>query len=124
MGFWNWLVDEDEEDREEGEEYEEEDGPEEYEESEEEEEGGDGPDEAELLVRLERAFRTERAGIRETSDVQALRRLRGEYEALLRQEGLRGAVAMRANDLLELIDERITDLRATQRAKGGGDGHF
>ncbi len=67
------------------------------------------------LYEIERAYRQERATIRACDDLHELRRLRRAHQELADSDG-REAGRLRAFDLVELIDERITDLRAQRMA--------
>lgn len=96
--MWDWDDDEDDETVDEIEEEEEE-------------------DDAELLARVERAYRSERSRIRACTDVEELRSMRNSYRQQLTSRTLVGVAAIRGNDLLEIIDDRITDLKAQQIAK-------
>ena len=86
---------------------------------EETEQGDDEADAEELLARVERAFRADRARIRACSDVGELRAMQDDFRASLADGTLYGIAALRGNDLLELIDERITDLKAARVAGRG-----
>ncbi len=99
----------------------------EYDEEEEEEDEGNeegdeekDEDEAEdpevVLARVERAFRTERARIRASEDVQELRALRSEFQTLESNGRMPQSARIRAHDLVELIDDRITDIKAMRLA--------
>ena len=79
----------------------------------------DEPDAEELLARVERAFRADRARIRACGDVGELRAMQDDFRASLADGTLYGVAALRGNDLLELIDERITDLKAARVAGRG-----
>jgi hypothetical protein len=81
--------------------------------------GEEGDDPGELLARVERAFRADRARIRACGDVGELRAMQDDFRASLADGTLYGVAAVRGNDLLELIDERITDLKA-ERVAGRG----
>lgn len=72
-------------------------------------------DDDEQLYEIERAFRDDRATIRACEDLRELRRLRSAHQDLADSDG-REAGRIRARDLVELIDERITDLRARRIA--------
>ena len=79
----------------------------------------DEPDDDELLARVERAFRADRARIRACGDVGELRAMQDDFRASLADGTLYGVAALRGNDLVELIDERITDLKAARMAGWG-----
>ena len=86
-----------------------------------EEEEGDEDDDpgteetAEGLAALERAFHRLRAQVRASSDVVALRAMRAEYLDSL-SSPMSPTTRLRTQDVIDLIDERVTDLRA---ARGG-----
>lgn len=75
------------------------------------EEEGDDED---IVARVETAFREERAWIRTATDTDALRELRVTYKAQIADEVLVGVAALRAGDLVELIDSRLADLKAAR----------
>jgi hypothetical protein len=79
------------------------------------EESEDDEDEEELLMRIERAFRNERARIRNCNDVYTLRQLRDQYGQDLAGGSLNQAARIRARDLIELVDDRITDVSSRRR---------
>lgn len=70
---------------------------------------------AEGLAALERAFHRLRAQVRASSDVVALRAMRAEYLESL-SSPMSPTTRLRTQDVIDLIDERVTDLRA---ARGG-----
>jgi len=72
-------------------------------------------DDDQQLYEIERAYRQERATIQACDDLNELRRLRRAHQELADSDG-REAGRIRALDLVELIDERITDLRAQRLA--------
>lgn len=76
----------------------------------------DDEDDDEVFANIERAFRQERAAIRACDDLHELRRLRATHQALA-NSGARDAGRIRARDLVELIDDRITDLKARRMAR-------
>lgn len=80
------------------------------------EEEDEDEDEDEVFANIERAFRQERAAIRVCDDLHELRRLRATHQALA-NSGARDAGRIRARDLVELIDDRITDLKARRMAR-------
>lgn len=82
----------------------------------EEEDEEEAEDPEEVLARIEKAFRSERARIRSTEDLHELRALRAECEALLSNAGAPQAARIRARDLVELVDDRLTDLKAKRLA--------
>lgn len=70
------------------------------------------PDSETLVHNIEAAFRVDRAALRSMTDPEALRE---ERDALLRFAGdpdLHVAARLRARDLVEIIDDRLTDLEA------------
>lgn len=69
-------------------------------------------DEDAVLQRVERAFRGERARVRAAEDPDELRALRSAYLDLEAGGGLNLAGRVRVRDLVELIDDRLTDLEA------------
>ncbi len=69
-------------------------------------------DEEAVLLRVERAFRSERARVRACEDLDELRALRSSYLDLEAGGGLHLAGRVRVRDLVELIDDRLTDLEA------------
>jgi hypothetical protein len=87
-------------------------------EEEDEEEEGEDPDV--VLARIEKAFRTERARIRASVDIGELRALRSEYQALESNARMPQAARIRARDLVELIDDRVTDIKAKRLADRRG----
>ena len=96
----------------------EEDGDDEFADGDEEDDEAPTPDPHAHLEEVERGYRADRARIRACDDVHELRAMKAEYEAILRRRVLSEAGRVRAGDLIELIDDRITDLRA--RAGGSG----
>lgn len=80
----------------------------------------DEPEETEAgLAALDQLYRELRGKIRSSSDPVALRSMRAEYVASLSAR-LSPTTRLRTNDLIELIDERVTDIRAT---RGGPRAH-
>ena len=78
----------------------------------EEDEDEDLPaEDADVLVRLDKAFRKVRARIRASTDPSELRTLRNEHTASL-AERLSPMLRLRTEDIIEEIDARVTDLRA------------
>lgn len=71
-----------------------------------------------LYARVDRAYRDERAKVRASEDIAELREMRETYQEQLMEGKLPGITGVRANDLIEQIDDRITDLKA--RRFGGG----
>jgi hypothetical protein len=82
------------------------------------EDDGDDEDDDERFAAIERAFRLERANIRSCEDLHELRHLRASHQALANSNA-REAGRIRARDLVELIDDRITDLKARRMARRG-----
>ncbi|MFZ5477356.1 MAG: hypothetical protein ACOZNI_11335 [Myxococcota bacterium] len=87
-------------------------------ESDEDDDDDDDQDEDARLARIETAFRAERALIRACDDVAELRTKRREYQAVLSNGEVIGVGRLRINDLIELIDDRTTDLKAKRFAAG------
>lgn len=63
---------------------------------------------------IEASFREQRARVRGSTDAADLRRMRRNLQDALAREVLSGLAAARARDLVELIDDRIAELRARQ----------
>lgn len=63
---------------------------------------------------VEATFREERAAVRASIDLPDLRRVRRNLQDALAEGDLAGVAAARARDLVELIDDRIAELRARQ----------
>ena len=117
---FDWDDDDEDEDEEyEEEEEEEEDELEDYgldaEEDDEEDEEEEEDDE-EVFGRIERAFRQQRARIRVCEEIHELRTIRTEH-VVLAESAAREAERIRARDLVELVDDRITDLKAQRIAR-------
>lgn len=72
-----------------------------------------------VLARVERAYREERARVRATVDLDELRTMRELYRTQIADGTLHGIAAVRGNDLLEQIDDRVTDLKAARLAERG-----
>ena len=72
-----------------------------------------------MLARLDKAYRALRARVRAVSDLSELRTMRSEHAAALagRQSP---TLRLRTLDIIEAIDERVTDLRAS---RGGPRSH-
>ena len=87
---------------------------------EESEDAEDEPDEdaeaAERLERIEKAFREERTKVRACDDVAALRTMRRDYQEILASAV--GVGRLRMNDLIETVDEQVTNLKAKRFAAG------
>jgi hypothetical protein len=71
-----------------------------------------------IVRRVEAVFRAERQRIRECGSVGDLRTMRTEHESTLAIPGLHLAAVLRCRDLLELVDDRITDIKARQLVHG------
>lgn len=97
-------------DEEEDDEAEDEEGGED-EEAAEDDEGASAEEDEVALGRLDVAFRALRAKVRASSDLVELRTMRAQYLESL-GERLSPTVRLRTRDLLEEIDERVTELRA------------
>lgn len=81
-------------------------------------EGDDVPvEDDEMLARLDKEFRKLRARVRGSSDLSELRSIRADQTAAL-AGGLTPTVRLRTLDIIEAIDDRVTDLRAR---RGRGD---
>lgn len=72
-----------------------------------------------VLARVELAYREERARVRGSVDLDELRAMRELYRTQIADGTLHGIGAVRGNDLLEHIDDRITDLKAARLAERG-----
>ncbi len=108
MGFWN-HDDDDTEIDETDDEFAEDD------ESEDEGEDDDEPDAEEddgLHERVEEAFRVDRRAIRASNDAGELREKSAELERAILNGRMPGIAGVRARDLIELIDDRLTELRS------------
>ena len=70
-------------------------------------------EDAASLARLDKAFRALRARVRACSDLSQLREWRAEQVAELGGR-LTPTVRLRTLDLIEAIDDRVTDLRAVR----------
>ena len=66
-----------------------------------------------MLARLDKAYRALRARVRAISDLSELRTMRSEHAAAL-AERLSPTLRMRTLDIIEAIDDRVTDLRASR----------
>lgn len=97
-------------DEEEDDEAEDEEGGED-EEAAEDDEGASAEEDEAALGRLDVAFRALRAKVRASSDLVELRTMRAQYLESLGGR-LSPTVRLRTRDLLEEIDERVTELRA------------
>ncbi len=76
-------------------------------------------DEDEVILRVEQAFRRERTRIRDCDDLQELRSMRTTHEDSIAGAPLSQAARIRSHDLIELIDDRITDIKAQHRSPRG-----
>lgn len=63
---------------------------------------------------IEASFREQRAALRANVDTADLRRIRRNLQNALAGGNLDALVAARAGDLVEIIDDRIAELRARQ----------
>lgn len=111
MGFWN-----DDDDDTEMEEMED-DGGEDDESEDDGDDGDDGDDDdpeedAGLHERVEEAFRSERRSIRASTDSGELREKSADLERAILNGRMPGIAGVRARDLIELIDDRWTELRS------------
>ena len=117
MGWFDWI---DEEEELENDEEESDDEESDEDDESDDEDGDDDEDESDedpaMLVRLEAVFRGERAKIKTSNDVAALRTDRSAYQRQVASGQLKGAVAVRAHDLMELIDDRLIEIKAKQLA--------
>ncbi len=111
MGFWDQF-----EDEEEVEDTDEEIDEDEASEDDDEERDGDDSDDAEeddgLHARVEEAFRIDRRAIRASTDAEELRERSAGLERAIRNGQMPGIAGVRARDLIELVDERLTELRS------------
>lgn len=69
------------------------------------------------FARVDAVYRKERGEIRQCLDLAELRSLRAGYEALIRNEHASDIARVRAADLVESIDDRVTDVKAKQLAE-------
>lgn len=76
--------------------------------------GDDEEDDGDSDAAVEATFREERAAVRASIDLPDLRRVRRNLQDALAEGELAGVAAARARDLVELIDDRIAELRARQ----------
>ncbi len=88
-------------------------------EDEDEDEYGDElPEEDEAaLARLDKEFRKQRTRIRSMTDLSELRTLRGVHADAL-NERMGPMARLRTQDLIEEIDIRVTDIRASRGPRG------
>lgn len=86
------------------------------EEAEAEEDDGLAVEDEAGLARLDRAFRALRGRVRACSDVSELRTWRAEQAAALAGR-LTPTVRLRTLDIIEAIDDRVTDLRALRAGR-------
>jgi len=113
----------DDEEPEEDDEDSEDDDEEEYDESDEEAPDEEESEEEELddeqiIADVERAFRNERARIRTCESLVELREIRATYEDAAANLS-HVAQRIRARDLVEIADDRITSLKAARLARRG-----
>lgn len=66
-----------------------------------------------MLALIDKEFRSLRAAIRRSTDLSELRAIRADHEATL-SDRLSPSVRLRTQDIIELIDDRVTDLRASR----------
>ena len=86
--------------------------------SDDDDDDNDVPDEDEAaLARLDKEFRKQRTRIRAMTDLSELRALRGEHADAL-TERLGPMTRLRTQDLIEEIDIRVTDIRASRGPRG------
>lgn len=85
-------------------------------EPEDEQDDDEEDDEAAKLDCIEKAFRTERTRIRACDDIAELRTMRRDYQEIL--AGAVGVGRLRMSDLIELVDEQVTNLKAKRFAAG------
>ena len=76
--------------------------------------GDDEEEDGNSDAAVEATFREERAAVRASIDLPDLRRVRRNLQNALAEGDLAGVAAARARDLVELIDDRIAELRARQ----------
>lgn len=74
----------------------------------------DDDDEDHSDAAVEASFREQRAVVRGSGDLGDLRRMRRNLQNALDGEVLEGLTAARARDLVELIDDRMAEVRAKQ----------
>ena len=90
--------------------------------SDDDDEGGDDDDELPeedeaALARLDKEFRKQRTRIRSMTDLSELRTLRGVHADAL-NERMGPMARLRTQDLIEEIDIRVTDIRASRGPRG------
>ncbi len=108
--------DEDESDEDESDEDESDEDESDEDEPEDDQDDDEEDEEAAKLERIEQAFRTERTRIRACDDIAELRTMRRDYQEIL--AGAVGVGRLRMNDLIELVDEQVTNLNAKRFAAG------
>jgi hypothetical protein len=86
------------------------------EEQKEEEGDDDDDDDDDDEAEVERQFREHRARVRACANLDDLRQMRANLRHAVSAGTVQGASRIRAKDLIELIDDRITDVRAKQIA--------
>ena len=104
--------------------FDEEDEDDESEDATDEDEGDDDDTDDDLpaeddaaLARLDKEFRKLRARVRALSDLAELRSMRRDHTEAL-AERLAPTVRLRTQDIIEEIDNRVTDIRASRSARG------
>jgi hypothetical protein len=107
----NLSFDEDADDDRDEDDEEEEGGDDDEDEAAEDEDGASAAEDEAALKRLDGAFRALRAKVRASSDLVELRTLRAEHLDSL-SGTLSPTLRLRTQDLIEEIDERVTELRA------------
>jgi hypothetical protein len=107
----NDAFDEEEDDEESGEESD--DDADDDEDGEDDEDDDQPVEDDAMLARLDKAYRALRARVRAVSDLPELRTMRSEHAAALagRQSP---TLRLRTLDIIEAIDDRVTDLRASR----------
>ncbi len=85
-------------------------------ESDDDQDDGEEDEEAAKLERIEKAFRTERTRVRACDDIAELRTMRHDYQDILSRAT--GVGRLRMHDLIELVDEQVTNLKAKRFAAG------
>ena len=88
----------------------------EFDDADEEEEEEEEEEEVEDVEEVERQFRQQRTSVRACGDLDTLRQMRANLHHAVSDGTMQGASRIRANDLIELIDDRITDVKASQLA--------
>ncbi len=109
-------TDEESEDDEESDDDESDDDESDDDESDDDQDDGEEDEEAAKLERIEKAFRTERTRVRACDDIAELRTMRHDYQDILSRAT--GVGRLRMHDLIELVDEQVTNLKAKRFAAG------